>query len=422
MRDIFISYVEEDGAITTELAAGLEAAGYSVWYYERDGVPGASYLLQTRAAIEHCQGVILIISPDSVTSEQVTLEVVRAHESKKPFIPLRANISHVEFAERRPEWAQALGASTSTAIPAEGAGTILPRILIGLKKLNITPRPELVTKELPALSPEVLKNFSGTVSPGETLKPSIAAASAPVRAKSETVPVPATRSAPGKKLYLILAAVVAVAIMGAAVFLWLNRSEARNRLPLTSSAVRDQFDTLQAWTHPPNWAVGDGMLQLEEAPELGILTDKRFRDFTMSFQVKLSNGGGAAWALRANAENYYLFYLSGPKGVQPNKFVTYLSRGDKLDQVGTAFNLIRPLVEGGIYTISIKAEKNNFFHHIRIDSVPDGQFEGEEYKLGEYSDPADTFPNGTIGFRTFASEKFSVADLFLYPPGTKPLQ
>ncbi len=435
MRDIFISYVEEDSRIATQLAEGLDAAGYSVWYYERDGVPGASYLLQTRAAIEGCQAVILIISPDSVTSEQVTLEVVRAHESKKHFIPLRSNISHAEFAERRPEWAQALGAATSTSISPENISTVLPRILLGLRKMNIAPRPGLVTDEMGVITAEMIREATGAhkVTPATQPTPAPAPSTpapppppAPAPAKAETDAFPAAKAASRKKLYLIAAAVVAVAVIGSAIFFWLNRSGAKSNPPLTTSAVREEFLNLQAWEHPQNWAVGATMLQIEESPEVGFLGDHRFRDFTMNFQVTLSNGGGAAWALRVNDEGYYLFYLSGPKGVQPNRFVTYLVRedesGDKMDQVGTAFNTVRPLQEGGVYTIFVKAEKNNFFHQIRIDSAPDGQFEGETHSLGTYSDSKDTFPNGSVGFRTFASEKFAVADLFIYPPGTKPLQ
>jgi hypothetical protein len=432
MRDIFISYVEEDSSIATQLAEWLEAAGYSAWYYERDGAPGASYLLQTRAAIEGCQAVILIISPDSVTSEQVTLEVVRAHESKKSFIPLRSNISHVEFAERRPEWAQALGAATSTSISPENISTVLPRILLGLRKMNIAPRPGLVTDEMGVITAEMIREATGghKVAP---IPPAPARSTpvpppppAPAPAKVETDAFPAAKAAPRKKLYLIAAAVVAVAVIGSAIFFWLNRSGAESDLPLTTAAVREEFLNAQAWTHPQNWAVGNTMLQIEESPEVGFLSNHRFRDFTMNFQVTLSNGGGAAWALRVNDEGYYLFYLSGPKGMQPNRFVTYLAHedegGDKMDQVGTAFNTVRPLQEGGVYTIFIKAEKNNFFHQIRIDSAPDGQFDGETHNLGTYSDSKDTFPSGSVGFRTFASEKFSVADLFIYPPGTKPLQ
>jgi len=39
MNEIFISHAEEDEAVASELAQGLEAAGYTTWYFERDGLP-----------------------------------------------------------------------------------------------------------------------------------------------------------------------------------------------------------------------------------------------------------------------------------------------------------------------------------------------------------------------------------------------
>src|SRR5215471_5902057 len=162
MRDIFISYVEEDSQTATELAEWLEQAGFSTWYYKRDGnVPGLSYLKTTRAAIENCQALILLISPNSVESDQVTAEVIRAHESKRPFIPLRLNISHDEFVERQPEWAQALGAATSIAIPPAGVVAIAPNVLRGLRMLAVTPRPELVTNEMSVITPGMLGKITG---------------------------------------------------------------------------------------------------------------------------------------------------------------------------------------------------------------------------------------------------------------------
>ncbi|MEX1257777.1 MAG: toll/interleukin-1 receptor domain-containing protein [Gemmatimonadota bacterium] len=62
MRDIFISHVEEDFPVVQELAQGLEAAGYSTWYYERDSGAGPSCLLQTRDAIMSAQAVLLLVA------------------------------------------------------------------------------------------------------------------------------------------------------------------------------------------------------------------------------------------------------------------------------------------------------------------------------------------------------------------------
>ena len=145
---IFISHVEEDAEITSEIAKGLEKAGYKTWYYERDSVGGLSYLLQTMQAIERSQAVILLISPNSLSSNQVTKEVVRTHEAGKPFIPLLHGITHVEFQQRQPEWREAIGSATSVSIPKQGVSKILPRITDGLASLGVKKSGEF--KENPA--------------------------------------------------------------------------------------------------------------------------------------------------------------------------------------------------------------------------------------------------------------------------------
>jgi len=44
MGHIFVSHAEKDAGLAREIASGLQAAGYSTWYFERDVLPGASYL------------------------------------------------------------------------------------------------------------------------------------------------------------------------------------------------------------------------------------------------------------------------------------------------------------------------------------------------------------------------------------------
>jgi len=136
---IFISHVEEDSSIALQIAGALEAKGYSTWYYERDSVPGPAYLAQMGDAIEQAQAVVLIISPQSVGSNQVTTEVVRAHETNKAFIPLLNGISHAEFQTRAPVWRQALGASTSVEVSEENIVDVAGRIIEGLEALGIRP-------------------------------------------------------------------------------------------------------------------------------------------------------------------------------------------------------------------------------------------------------------------------------------------
>jgi hypothetical protein len=66
--DIFISHVEEDASLALEIAQALEDSGFLAWYYERDTVPGRSYLLQIGDAIDSCHAVILLISSHSLGS------------------------------------------------------------------------------------------------------------------------------------------------------------------------------------------------------------------------------------------------------------------------------------------------------------------------------------------------------------------
>jgi formylglycine-generating enzyme required for sulfatase activity len=139
MADVFISYVEEDGQAAEELARGMEAAGHSAWYYERDSIPGPPYLVQVSDAIERASAVVLLISRDSLSSNQVTIEVVRAHESGKPFVPVLIGITHAEFQQRQPTWRIALGASTSIRVPPQGAAAIVSRVVQGLRALGLQP-------------------------------------------------------------------------------------------------------------------------------------------------------------------------------------------------------------------------------------------------------------------------------------------
>jgi tetratricopeptide (TPR) repeat protein len=139
MSDVFISHVEEDKNVALEIARALNAAGYTTWCYEGDSDPGVSYLTQIGEAIEACQAVVVVISPESLGSDQVTREVEFSHDSRKPFVPVLKGISHVEFQHRRATWRVALGTAASIPVPPEGAPAIVPRIVRGLQGLGVKP-------------------------------------------------------------------------------------------------------------------------------------------------------------------------------------------------------------------------------------------------------------------------------------------
>lgn len=185
--------------------------------------------------------------------------------------------------------------------------------------------------------------------------------------------------------------------------------------PLPNSAeFSDLFDiNLKRWVVPATgWTLKTGRLHLANAP-LGYPTGINYRDIgAMAFHLKLENGGGAAWALRAkDPNNYYLFYLSGPKGLFPNYFNTYVVKDGRLDLQDPVVSspVIESLKQGGEYTIEIKAVGNVIEHTITPAST------GRPIKLGVFEDPNNTFVFGGLGFRTVGSEQFSIDELFVQP-------
>lgn len=140
MHDVFLSYAADDTEVMSALVDGLETAGFSTWCYERDGVPGPSYLVQTGGAISECQAFLLLISNQSLGSHQITRELVRAHEEAKPILPVLVDVSHLEFQKRQPEWREALGAATSVSLRNRSIEEVVRLLVGGLEALGIEPR------------------------------------------------------------------------------------------------------------------------------------------------------------------------------------------------------------------------------------------------------------------------------------------
>jgi TIR domain len=114
-RDIFISYIEEDGAVARALATELRSLGPSTWTYEEDGVAGISYLTQVHRAIETCRAFVLVASEKSVNANQVIREVEQAHEREKIIIAVRLGMSHQQFVASNPILRMATGTAVTLA-------------------------------------------------------------------------------------------------------------------------------------------------------------------------------------------------------------------------------------------------------------------------------------------------------------------
>ncbi|MGO8697043.1 MAG: toll/interleukin-1 receptor domain-containing protein [Limisphaerales bacterium] len=134
MSDFFLSHVEDDRELAFAVAAALEAVGLSTWYYERDSLPGRTYLEQVANALKSAHAVLVLISRAALQSPQVRNEVTTAYELNKPFLPVLLNISHDVF-QNNQIFRQAIGAATSISVSEETMREALPRIVAGAECL-----------------------------------------------------------------------------------------------------------------------------------------------------------------------------------------------------------------------------------------------------------------------------------------------
>jgi len=181
----------------------------------------------------------------------------------------------------------------------------------------------------------------------------------------------------------------------------------------TSAEFSDDFDVnLSKWALPAGWKLMTGRLEIMNCTTLGTAKNITYRDFVMAFHLRLDDGRGAAWAVRAkDPKNYYLFYLSGPKGLFPNRFSTYVVKDGVLDPQNPVQSVpvITNLTLRGEYQIEIRGTKDVIEHIITPTET------GRPENLSVFQDPDKTFLYGGIGFRTVGPEQFSIDELYVQP-------
>lgn len=158
----FVSYSRRDQEFVLRLGGDLRAAGSQIWVDQIDISPGDHWDRAVEAAVRDCVGMLLILSPSSVASENVLDEVTVALEAGKPVIPIRIEpcdlplrLARVQFIDVTSDYAEALRRCSAAMITARKA----------------TGAVRSPTREVPALSPEVstkvcalLTRFMGPIS------------------------------------------------------------------------------------------------------------------------------------------------------------------------------------------------------------------------------------------------------------------
>jgi len=88
MTQVFISYSRKDLNFVNQLAADLKNAGLNVWY-DVSGIGGGSrWRAEIESALRNSQFVIVVLSPDAISSEWVEREFLFSSNLKRKIIPL----------------------------------------------------------------------------------------------------------------------------------------------------------------------------------------------------------------------------------------------------------------------------------------------------------------------------------------------
>lgn len=88
MGHVFISYSRRDREIVDKIANALKKSDVEAWVDREDIRAGNSWRLQIVEAIEACDAFILVLSPNSVASDNVRKEIDLAQDSGRVTIPI----------------------------------------------------------------------------------------------------------------------------------------------------------------------------------------------------------------------------------------------------------------------------------------------------------------------------------------------
>lgn len=93
--DIFISYATKDKVILKKILAYLEDRGLTCWYAPRNVRVANKYQEEIINAIAKSKAVLLVLTPNSNQSKDVTNEILYAGRIDKPIITYKESVSSI---------------------------------------------------------------------------------------------------------------------------------------------------------------------------------------------------------------------------------------------------------------------------------------------------------------------------------------
>lgn len=97
----FICYSRANASFAVRLAKDLKSAGYDVWLDQLDIPTGARWDDEIEKALESCKTFMIIVSPESMQSQNVKDEIGYAIDSGKNILPLKIKSGDIPLRLRR---------------------------------------------------------------------------------------------------------------------------------------------------------------------------------------------------------------------------------------------------------------------------------------------------------------------------------
>lgn len=116
MTKLFISYGRDDQAFAQKLAAELEANGFDVWIDIAEIQAGVKWSTAIQEALDNCEMMLVIISPDSMASTNVEDEWQYFLDTQKPVIPIYWQPAKIHFQLHRLQYVEFLNVDFTTAM------------------------------------------------------------------------------------------------------------------------------------------------------------------------------------------------------------------------------------------------------------------------------------------------------------------
>lgn len=81
---LYLSYTREDALLAVQLSKDLSEMGIETWLDLAEIGPGADWATAQHAAIEACEGMIAVLSPEALQREHMRHEINQAFDAQKP--------------------------------------------------------------------------------------------------------------------------------------------------------------------------------------------------------------------------------------------------------------------------------------------------------------------------------------------------